>query len=79
ANPLAVTIDTFGTGKVGDEKIVKAVGHIFDMRPAAIIDRFQLRRPIYTPLSAYGHFGREDLDLPWEETDRKEEIKKSLL
>lgn len=79
ANPLAVTIDTFGTGKVGDQKVVKAVEHIFDMRPAAIIDRFQLRRPIYTPLSAYGHFGREDLDLPWEETDRKEEIKKSLL
>lgn len=79
ANPLAVTIDTFGTGEVSDKKIVRAAKKIFDTRPAAIIDRFRLRRPIYTPLSAYGHFGREDLDLPWEETDRKEEIRKSLV
>jgi len=79
ANPLAVTIDTFGTGKVEDDKIVKASRKVFDMRPAAIIENFQLRRPIYTPLSSYGHFGREDLDLPWEKTDKKEEIKKKLL
>ena len=79
ANPLAVTIDTFGTAKVKDDKIVRAVRDIFDMRPAAIIDNFQLRRPIYTPLSAYGHFGREDLDLPWEKTDRKEELREKLL
>ncbi|MFB6214376.1 MAG: methionine adenosyltransferase domain-containing protein, partial [Candidatus Bipolaricaulia bacterium] len=78
ANPLAVTIDTFGTSDVGDDRIVKAVEELFDMRPAAIIDKFQLRRPIYTPLSAYGHFGREDLDLPWEKTDKKDELRKKL-
>ncbi|MFW6071413.1 MAG: methionine adenosyltransferase, partial [Candidatus Bipolaricaulota bacterium] len=64
ANPLAVTVDTFGTGEVSDRKLNSAIREIFDMRPAAIIDNFQLRRPIYTPLSAYGHFGREELDLP---------------
>lgn len=79
ANPLAVTIDTFGTSDVGDDRIVEAAEAVFDMRPAAIIDKFQLRRPIYTPLSAYGHFGREDLDLPWEKTDKKEQIRGKLL
>ncbi|MBS3765830.1 methionine adenosyltransferase [Candidatus Bipolaricaulota bacterium] len=79
ANPLALTVDTFGTGQVTDEKINSAIRDVFDMRPAAIIDRFQLRRPIYTPLSAYGHFGREELDLPWEKTDRKEELRQKLL
>ncbi len=79
ANPLALTVDTFGTGEVTDEKINSAIRDVFDMRPAAIIDRFQLRRPIYTPLSAYGHFGREELDLPWEKTDRKEELRQKLL
>ncbi len=79
ANPLAVTVDTFDTGEVSDEKLNPAIREVFDMRPAAIIDQFQLRRPIYTPLSAYGHFGREELDLPWERTDKKEELKKELL
>ncbi|MFP4136655.1 MAG: methionine adenosyltransferase [Candidatus Acetothermia bacterium] len=79
ANPLAVTVDTFGTGEVSDRKLNSAIREIFDMRPAAIIDNFQLRRPIYTPLSAYGHFGREELDLPWEKTDRKEKLRKKLL
>ncbi|MFW6006327.1 MAG: methionine adenosyltransferase [Candidatus Bipolaricaulota bacterium] len=79
ANPLAVTIDTFGTSDLGDDRIVAAVKDLFDMRPAAIIDKFQLRRPIYTPLSAYGHFGREDLGLAWEDTDRKEELREKLL
>lgn len=78
ANPLAVTIDTFGTSDVRDDRIVEATKEIFDMRPAAIIDKFQLRRPIYTPLSTYGHFGREDLDLPWEETDKKDELREKL-
>ncbi|MBS3735922.1 MAG: methionine adenosyltransferase [Candidatus Bipolaricaulota bacterium] len=79
ANPLAVTIDTFGTSNLRDDRIVEAVEDLFDMRPAAIIDKFQLRRPIYTPLSAYGHFGREDLGLAWEKTDRKEELREKLL
>lgn len=79
ANPLAITVDTFGTGEVSDDKLNSAIREIFDMRPAAIIDQFQLRRPIYTPLSAYGHFGREKLDLPWERTDKKEELRKEFL
>ncbi|MCF7890862.1 methionine adenosyltransferase [Candidatus Bipolaricaulota bacterium] len=79
ANPLAVTIDTFGTSAVGDDRIVEAAKDVFDMRPAAIIDKFQLRRPLYAPLSAYGHFGREDLGLPWEKTDKKDELREKLL
>ena len=79
ANPLAVTIDTFGTSDVRGDKLVSAVRELFDMRPAAIIDKFQLLRPIYTPLSTYGHFGRDDLDLPWEETDKKAELREKLL
>jgi len=79
ANPLAVTIDTFDTSDVRDDKLVSAVRELFDMRPAAIIDKFQLLRPIYTPLSTYGHFGRDDLDLPWEETDKKAELREKLL
>lgn len=79
ANPLAITVDTFGTGEVSDRKLNSAIREIFDMRPAAIIDRFQLRSPIYTPLSAYGHFGREELDMPWERTDRKVELREKLL
>ncbi len=78
ANPLAVTVDTFGSGDPSDDEIARVVDQVFDMRPAAIIDEFQLRRPIYTPLSAYGHFGREELDLPWEKTDKKEELKEAL-
>jgi len=78
ANPLAVTIDTFGTSEYSDPQLVKAVKEVFDMRPAAIIDHFDLRRPIYTPLSAYGHFGREELDLPWERTDKVDELKRAL-
>ena len=79
ANPLAITVDTFGTGEVSDKQLNSAIREVFDMRPAAIIDQFQLRRPIYTPLSAYGHFGREELDLPWERTDQKEDLKEKLL
>ncbi len=70
AAPLAVNLDTHGTGKVPDEQIRKAVLDTFDFRPRAIIDEFRLLRPIYEPLSSYGHFGRVDLDLPWEKTDR---------
>jgi S-adenosylmethionine synthetase len=70
AAPLAVNVDSHGTGKVPDERIRKAVLETFDFRPRAIIDGFRLLRPIYESLSSYGHFGRVDLDLPWEKTDR---------
>jgi len=78
AAPLAVGVDTRGTGTVPDSRLREAVVAVFDLRPGAIIDRFELRRPIYEPLSAYGHFGRTDLDLPWEETDRTEEIQRAV-
>ncbi len=69
AHPVSVLVDTFGTGKVADGKIAEAVKRHFDLRPAAIIERFGLRRPIYAQLAAYGHMGREDLDIPWEKRD----------
>ena len=75
ANPVSVMVDTFGTGKISDEKIAEAVKKVFDLRPAAIIEALDLRRPIYTPTSAYGHFGRKDIDLPWEKTDKTEKLK----
>jgi len=78
AKPVSVMIDTFGTGKVDEEKISVAVDKLFDLRPAAIIKRFDLRRPIYCQTAAYGHMGREDIDLPWEKTDMAEELKKAL-
>lgn len=70
ARPLSVYVDTFGTGKKTDEEIQKLVRQHFDLRPAAIIRDLNLRRPIYKQLAAYGHFGREELDLPWEKTDK---------
>lgn len=76
AKPVSVMVDTFSTGKVADDKLSEAVQSVFDLRPAAIIKNLELRRPIYTPLSAYGHLGRLDLDLPWEKTDKVEELKK---
>ena len=75
ANPVSVMVDTFGTGKVSDEQIAEAVKKVFDLRPAAIIETLDLRRPIYTSTSAYGHFGRKDISLPWEKTDKTEELK----
>ena len=69
ARPISLNVETFGTGKVSDETIRKLVTEHFDFRPGAIIERFQLRRPIYRQTAAYGHFGRPDLDLPWERTD----------
>ena len=69
AKPVSVMVDTFGTGRVSDELLSAAVNKLFDLRPAAIIKKFDLRRPIYRQLSAYGHMGREDLDIPWEKTD----------
>ena len=79
AKPVSVMIDTFGTGKVAEGAISEAVDRLFDLRPAAIIKRFDLRRPIYCQTAAYGHMGREDIDLPWEMTDMVEDLKKALL
>ncbi|MFH1676616.1 MAG: methionine adenosyltransferase, partial [bacterium] len=70
AKPLSIYVETFGTGKIEDEKILALIKKHFDFRPAAIIDTFSLRRPIYRQTAAYGHFGRPDLDLPWEKTDK---------
>ena len=78
AQPTSVMVDTFGTGKVSDEKLVEIVRENFDLRPAGIIKMLDLRRPIYRGTAAYGHFGRTDLDLPWEATDKAENLKKYL-
>ena len=78
AQPVSVLVNTYGTGKYSDEKLAKAVKTVFDFRPAAIIDTLDLRRPIYRQLAAYGHIGREDLDLTWEKTDRVEDLLKAL-
>ncbi len=74
ARPVSVMIDTFGTGKVDEEKISEAVSELFDLRPSAIIAKFDLRRPIYFDTAAYGHMGREDVDLPWEKTDMAQKL-----
>ena len=79
AKPVSVMIETFGTAKVDEEKIAAAVDKYVDLRPAAIIKKFDLRRPIYCQVAAYGHMGREDLDIPWEKTDLAEDLKKELL
>lgn len=76
ARPVSIEVETFGTGKLPDDKIVEIVNRVFDLRPAAIIKNLDLRRPIYRQVAAYGHFGRTDLDLPWERLDKVEEIKK---
>ncbi len=78
AQPTSVMADTFGTGKVTDQKLVEVIRENFDLRPAGIIKMLDLRRPIYKQTAAYGHFGRLDLDLPWEKTDRAEDLKKYL-
>ncbi len=78
AQPTSVMVDTFGTGKVADEKLVDIVRENFDLRPAGIIKMLDLRRPIYKQTAAYGHFGRNDLDLPWEKLDKADVLKKYL-
>jgi S-adenosylmethionine synthetase len=77
AHPLSVNVETFGTGNIDDEKISQLVNEHFDLRPGAIIRDLKLRNPIYQQLSAYGHFGRDDLDLSWEKTDRAKALKKA--
>ncbi len=78
ARPVSARVDTFGTGTVSDEALEAAVDKVFDLRPTAIINRLDLRRPIYRQTAAYGHFGRPELDLPWEKTDMTEAIKAAL-
>ena len=78
AQPTSIMIDTFGTGKIADDKLVDIVRENFDLRPAGIIKMLDLRRPIYKQTAAYGHFGRLDLDLPWEKTDKVDALKKYL-
>ena len=78
AKPVSIMVDTFGTGKYSDEQIVLAVEKVFDMRPEAIIRALDLRRPIYRQTASYGHFGRTDIDLPWERLDRVEQLKKVI-
>ena len=79
AEPVSIMVDTFGTGTVADEKLEAAVEKVFDLRPAAIIRDLDLRKPIYRPLAAYGHMGREDLGVKWEATDRTEALKAAAL
>lgn len=78
AKPVSVMVDTFGTGTISDDKISEIVGNVFDLRPSAIIERLDLRKPIYKNVAAYGHMGREDLGVSWEKTDMVDEIKKYL-
>ena len=78
AHPTSIMVDTFGTGKVSNEKLVEIIRENFDLRPAGIIKMLDLRRPIYKQTAAYGHFGRHDVDLPWEKLDRVEDLKKYL-
>ena len=77
AQPVSISVDTFGTGKVSEEKLVKAIRENFDLRPAGIILMLDLRKPIYRQTAAYGHFGRTDIDLPWERTDKAEALIRS--
>ena len=78
AYPTSIMVDTFGTGKISDNQLVEIIRENFDLRPAGIIEMLHLRRPIYRQTAAYGHFGRNDLDLPWEKLDKVEQLKKYL-
>lgn len=77
AKPVSVMVETFGTGKISDEAIADVINNVFDLRPSAVIEYLDLRRPIYKQVAAYGHMGREDLNLPWEKTDKVDEIRKA--
>ncbi|MDK2823514.1 MAG: S-adenosylmethionine synthetase [Clostridia bacterium] len=78
AHPVSILVETFGTNKVDEDKIAQAISKVFDLRPAGIIKELDLRRPIYKQVAAYGHFGRSDLDLPWERLDKVEKLKKEV-
>ena len=77
AHPLSITVETFGTGKISDEKISRLISEHFDLRPGAILRDLKLRRPIYRQVASYGHFGRDDLDLSWEKTDRADDLRRA--
>ena len=77
AEPTSISINTFGTGKVGDDVIIKLVREIFDLRPRGIIEMLDLRRPIYRETAAYGHFGRELPNFTWEKTDKADDLRKA--
>ncbi|WP_020619511.1 methionine adenosyltransferase [Paenibacillus daejeonensis] len=79
ANPVSINVDTYGTGKVDEEKLVEVIRNNFDLRPAGIIRMLDLRRPIYSQTAAYGHFGRTDIDLPWERVDKADKLKEEAL
>lgn len=78
SQPVSISIDTFGTGKISNERLIKAVRELFDLRPAGIIKMLDLKRPIFRQTAAYGHFGRTDIDLPWEATDKADELRKLM-
>ena len=78
AEPISVSVETFGTSKISYDKIIDIINDVFDLRPAAIIEQLNLRRPIYHSTSSYGHFGRPDLDLPWEQINKMEDIRSRL-
>ena len=78
AQPLSLFVDTFGTGKVSDEEIIRLINEHFDLRPAGIIQSLNLRRPIYQPTAAFGHFGRTDIDAPWEALDKVPMLRKGV-
>jgi S-adenosylmethionine synthetase len=73
--PLSISLNSFGTGKISDHEIVEKIKKVFDLRPGMIIKELDLRRPIYRQVAAYGHFGRNELNLPWERTDKAKELK----
>jgi S-adenosylmethionine synthetase len=77
ARPLSVAVETYGTGKISDERIVQLIRENFDLRPAAMIQNLNLRRPIFRATAAYGHFGRTDIDAPWEKLDKVTGLKKA--
>jgi S-adenosylmethionine synthetase len=79
AKPVSVYVDTRGTGTIDDEKISQLINKHFDLRPTAIIDKLKLRNPIYKQVASYGHFGRNDLDLPWEKLDMVDTLKKEMI
>ena len=78
AKPVSILVDSYGTGKLPDEKLSEIVEKHFDLRPAAIIRDLDLRRPIYRQVAAYGHFGRTDIELPWEQLDKVEALRKEI-
>ena len=79
AEPVSVFVDSYGTGALSDDRLSEIVSECFDLRPAAIIRDLDLKRPIYAQTASYGHFGRSDLDLPWEKLDKAEELKRYLV